>query len=101
MAFKIIKNPIFTATAKIVIPGDDAPLEQTVGVRFRYGEWVEGLTDVQFLSNIVIDMFDLTDEAGNAVKFADVRDDLFAMPFVRGGLAKAYFEALAGAAAKN
>ena len=101
MAFKIIKNPTFTTTARIITPTDAEPLVQSVVVQFRYVEWADDETDSVFLTKVVRDMIDLTDEAGNTVLFEDVRETLFAMPNVRTGLTKAYFEAMAGAAAKN
>lgn len=101
MPFKIIKQPKFTTRAKIVIPTDGAPLEQFVDVRFQYVEEAEALPVDDFLHKAVLDMMDLTDEAGHPVLFDDVRETLLTMPFMRVGLTRAYFEALAGAAAKN
>jgi nucleotide-binding universal stress UspA family protein len=101
MVFKIIKQPKFTTRAKIVIPTDDAPLVQEVVVKFQVVEFVDGMKDADFLRLIVRDMEDLTDEDGKPVAFVDVRDELFAMPFVAVGLSRAYFKSLAEAATKN
>lgn len=101
MAFKIIKNPKFTTNVKITIPTDDAPLEQFVRVRFAFVEDAEKLSVDDFLRAAVLEMYDLTDEAGEPVAFADVRESLLVMPFMRTGLVKGYYDAMNAAAAKN
>jgi hypothetical protein len=101
MAFRVIANPVFKATATIIFPGEDEPVSQDVEVKFRYAEMEENLTGEEFLRRVVVEMLDLVDDAGKPVAFEDVRDVLFKMPPVQVGLGLAYWKSFQDSRVKN
>ena len=53
--------------------------------------------DLDLLSRVLIGWEGVADDDGNPIEFSDeVRDKLLKIPYVRLGLIKAYFEAVAG-----
>ncbi len=101
MSFKVIKTPVFITTAKIVTPTEAEPVVQHVQVKFQWVEDGDKLSVDKLLDCAVLELFDLVDEAGNALAFADIRSTLLVMPEMRLGLFEAYYTAYAEARAKN
>lgn len=86
-----IEEQRFKATFR-VIPVDDLS-------KFKLGT-AEGTAS--FLRRAIVKLDELADERGNPVPYSDrVRDQVLNLPHARAALAKAYFDAFAGAREKN
>lgn len=98
--FKIVKHPTFRTTARINVPTDEGPIEQTISVRFKVAaDTADSGADggIPWLREHILSMDDLADEKGEPVAYDEqVRDQLIDMPFVRVGLFRAYFDAVSG-----
>lgn len=101
--FTLQKNPVFKATAIIIVPTEDGDTEQTLGVMFRLmpKDADQMLVD-EFLRAAVISLDDIVDEAGNPLSCTDVLlAQMLALPFVGAGLMRAYWKALTKAKLGN
>lgn len=98
--FTVIKNPTFRTVATINVPTDEGVVAQTLSVRFRVGADEDDVAESYgqpFLRGVILTLDELVDETGAPLAYTDeLRDQLLARPFVRMGLLRAYFDALAG-----
>lgn len=98
--FKVIHSPQFTHVVPIQVPVDGGHAEETMRVRYTVveAEAAELRTPEQieaFLRGAVVHISDLVGPDGETVEWNDqVRDSLFALPYVRIGLVSGYFRAI-------
>jgi hypothetical protein len=101
--FKIVANPTFTRVVHVQVPVDGGFRDDTVKATYRVlpSEEIdafnlESATDSsKFLQAALVQLDDLTNEAGAAVPYSDeVRDQVLRFPYVRLALATAYFDAV-------
>lgn len=102
---KIIRNPVFTAPVKVMVPSDGGQREQQFTARFRamtLSEQAEFDTSSangtnEMLRSIVIGWDGLTDEDGEAFEFSSANlGTLIDLAYVRFALSRAYFDATSG-----
>lgn len=101
--FKIDRSPEFTLDVPIPEPGaEDQP---TIKARFRAvseerlnaADWLDVESIKEFLRDVILELSDVVDEAGEAVPFGrELLDRVLAIPYARVGLMRAYGEALSG-----
>lgn len=106
--FKIVDHPEFTHDVPVLVPIDGGHREEKFKCRFRLASEEEtaelSVIDAgkPFLRRVIVQIFDVVDEAGEALVWSDeLRERLIDLPFVRAGLARAYFAAIAKARAGN
>ena len=103
MTFKLQKHPTFRTTATINVPTDGGTIAQTLSVRFKVlPEEATALEPVEFLRQAVLSLDDVVDDQDAPLAFsAELLEEVIAPPYVRIGLIRAYWQALAGAKAGN
>lgn len=103
MTFKLQKNRTFRTIATLQVPSDDGPKEETLSVRFRVlPDEDQQLPVEEFLTRAILHVDDVLDEEGEAVPHSEgLVAALVAQGFVRAGLMRAYWQALAGARTGN
>lgn len=102
---KIVKNPEFSAQAKVTVPTDRGQVEHTFTVRFRaltrseeagYDAFNAASTD-DFIRKIVVGWDGLQGEDGKTLEFsAEALDLLIDLHYVRMGIVQAYTAAISG-----
>lgn len=102
---KIIRNPEFKTTVKVLVPTDGGQREQQFTVRFRaltrseeagFDAMNASSTD-DFLRRIVIGWEDLKDEDGQPFEFSDERLNLLIdLHYIRFAIVQAYTNAISG-----
>ncbi|MEX2480196.1 MAG: hypothetical protein WD928_04975 [Gammaproteobacteria bacterium] len=108
--FKLDANPTFTRSVEVLVPADGGHRKETLSATFcvldveeagRYDLYDrQGTRD--FLERVIQRLDDIAGEDGKPVPYSDaVRDQVLALPYARLALARAYFEAVAGAARGN
>lgn len=107
MALKIAARPTFRHKVSASVPIDGGHRDEVFQVRYQLASIPpEQLTPEysadDFLRDIVVEMEDLVDEAGNALPWSDeVRDAVFTLPWARVAIVQGYYAAVNGARAKN
>jgi hypothetical protein len=108
--FKLVANPTFKHTVPVMVPVDGGHKEQTLSVTFRAlsGDEVAKFDldtkdgSDQFLQAVVAKIDDVEDEQGKAVEYNDeLRDRLFAQPYVRTAIFNSYRAAMGKAKTGN
>ena len=108
--FKVVKNPIFTATVKISAPTEGGVVSSSFTARFKAisisaAEGFNLLTSegtLNYLRTILIGWEGVADETGEPISFNDAaRDELLDITFVRVGILNAYNAAMIGAKSGN
>ncbi|WP_126977475.1 hypothetical protein [Frigidibacter oleivorans] len=108
--FKVIKNPVFTATVRVTAPTEGGVVESSFTARFKalpVSEMAaintftpEGTVD--FLRAILVGWEGVADEAGEPIAFNDAsRDWLIDIAYVRTAIINAYNAAMMGAKRGN
>jgi hypothetical protein len=108
--YVVVANPTFTHTVNVLVPSDGGHDKQTLRATFRVlpsdkeSEFdistIEGSNG--FLRAIIVELLDLVDAKEQPVPYSDkLRDQLFALPFIRTALVKTYFDAIRKAAEGN
>jgi len=108
MAFRVNPNPTFTARVTVMVPSDSGHEKQDLTAKFgfRDDDEVPAITGrdggVEFLREVIVDLSDLVNEAGNPVAYTpELRDQLLKLPYFRTALIRAYFASINGAALGN
>lgn len=105
--FKVIARPKFTHVVPVQVPCDGGHEEQTMTVTYQLVPNAEEYdlrrneVVAEFLANAVVGIDDLVDDAGKAVNFEMVRDQVMSLPYVRVGLLAGYFRAMVKAKPGN
>jgi len=108
--FKVIADPTFTHTVKVMVPVDGGHKPETLKATYRVVDSdetsrfdlvsPEGTTD--FLRAIIVRLDDLADENGILIDYSDeVRDAVLGKPYARIALAQGYFDAVSKARQGN
>lgn len=108
--FVLSTNPTFTHTVKVMVPVDGGHHEQTFRATFRCmaAEEVaaydlhDGASSAKFLRAVLVGLDDIVGADDQALPYNDLlRDRLLSLPYVRAGLARTYFDAMAKATLGN
>ena len=106
--FKLKEDNAFWWPVTVEVPVDGRHVKQRFKAHFLLIEQdeIDGyvadatddeLADADLLTRVLISWQGVTDDDGNALEFVDdIRVKLLKIPYVRIGLIKAYFEAVAG-----
>lgn len=108
--FKIIENPTFTHTVRVMVPIDGGHREETLKATYKVltTDEVNGydLSDSassrDFLRTALVKLDDIADADGKPIPYSDeVRDQVLALPYARIALGRGYFEAVSKARTGN
>lgn len=108
--FTIVDQPIFRHPVTLRVPVDGGYRDETLTVTYRVLPVDEAekfdlgaaKSATSFLRAVVSRIDDLTDANGNPVAYSDdLRERVIKLPYARAAIARAYFEAVAGAKEGN
>ncbi|MEA3265220.1 MAG: hypothetical protein U9R07_17245 [Pseudomonadota bacterium] len=111
--FKLSTDPRFTHTVKVQVPVDRGHEEQSFKATFKVlpidqldagegDEANEADRQVRLLKDVIVDLGDMVDDAGEAIPYSEaIRDQLIGIPYVRIALVRTYIAAITKVKAGN